>query len=71
MLAREWAFRGHHYFSIWYEAGGDHAYRYTADELNSYVPYLEWCEWATEQDVTSPAWNRIMEVQRALPQSSV
>jgi hypothetical protein len=67
MVTREWARRGEFYFLMWYEEDMPAIFVYSDAMIESYVPTLEWCEWATRQDVDSDEWALIEQVQNAAP----
>ena len=67
MVTREWAHRGEYYFLLWYEDGEADDFVYSAELLESYVPTMEWVEWATRQEIDSDVWSCISEVESARP----
>ena len=67
LVTREWARRGEFYFLMWYEEDMPAIFVYSDAMIESYVPTLEWCEWANRQDVDSDEWALIEQVQNAAP----
>ena len=67
MVTREWAHRAEYYFLLRYEDGEADDFVYSAELLESYVPMMEWVEWATRQDIASDIWAAISEVENARP----
>ncbi len=67
IVTREWARRGEFYFNMWYDEDKPAIFVYSDAMIESYVPSMEWCEWATRQDVDSTEWGLIEQVQIAAP----
>jgi len=45
-LAQQWQEKGHFYCSLWIDrSGGSYEYRFTAEELASFVPTEAWLDW--------------------------
>ena len=66
-LAREMAFRGNFFYCIWRSHGSDPTFRYTDEQLRSYVPGIDWLNWTCEQDIEYAVFDRITEIGAAFP----
>ena len=67
MVAREWASRAEYFFLLWYDDGCDEDFSYSDELLESYMPTMEWVEWATRQEIASEIWAAISDVENARP----
>ena len=67
MLAREWASRADYFYRIWVEAGCEEEFRYSEEQLSSYVPSEEYVVWASTLDVGSDAFSEVTHLNHALP----
>ncbi len=47
MATREWARRGEFYLPMWYDEDMPAIFVYSDAMIESCVPAMEWCEWAT------------------------
>ena len=67
MMTEEWCRRSSHFFNIWLNQD-DWEFRYTPEDLASYLEDLEWVSWlADEVGLESDTWARAQELRRRLP----
>ena len=55
---------------MWVDDGRAGDYKYTEEQLNSYMESAEFLDWALSVDVDVSTFDRIMEVRSVLPKQS-
>ena len=70
-MATEWVYRAQYFYDLWFESDDGENFRYTDEDLNGYIPQIEFTRWMLTLDMRSPEFKKAEDVCQIVPVSDL